>query len=337
MEGFDVVSLAAEGHHFFGRHAVSRSFMDKRMRGLIVTRPPGGGGSGRSAFAADGIPDGKGVARVAAPFFHVRRPRTPDKEPDMGRRTQRTESRNKGIADRALANLAMDQDGDAGDLGIKHRRSSTESRFQKSIKPKTPNQAAFMKAIRESVIAFGIGPAGTGKTFMAARVALDMLARNQVSKVVLSRPAMEAEGERIGFLPGTMEEKLHPYMLPIYDILSDALGRQVLNNMIANGTIELCPLAFMRGRTFNNAAIVLDEMQNATAGQMKMALTRIGENSRAIVTGDPGQSDLDPKLSGLRPCARALAGAPGVGLVSFGKEDVVRSEVVSTVLEYLGE
>lgn len=148
---------------------------------------------------------------------------------------------------------------------------------------------------------------------------------------------MEAEGEKLGFLPGSMEEKLQPHMLPIYDILNETLGSHTLDSFMRNRQIELCPLAFMRGRTFTNAVIVLDEMQNATVGQIKMALTRIGEGTKAIVTGDPNQSDLDPKLSGLVPCSEALRAADGIDIVKFDRRDVVRSTIVSTVLEHLGE
>lgn len=254
----------------------------------------------------------------------------------MGNRTSRTATKQKRIAHQALATLVMDPDSaDTRDVPIRHRRANPDSKFQKKIKPKTLRQAEFAEAIDTSTITFGIGPAGTGKTFIAVRKALEMLATNQVSKIVLSRPAMEAEGEKLGFLPGGMEEKLHPYMLPIYDILKEALGQATLNTMLAEGIIELCPLAFMRGRTFNQSVLVLDEMQNSTAGQMKMALTRIGEGTKAIVTGDPTQSDLAPALSGLLPCSRALFSAPGVSICNFGKEDVVRSAVVSVVLQYL--
>jgi phosphate starvation-inducible PhoH-like protein len=252
----------------------------------------------------------------------------------MGKRISRTTTKNQRIAQQGLANLLIEPQDGRQEVQVKHYRANPD-KFQKRIKPKTPRQAKLMQAIDDSLITFGIGPAGTGKTFIAVRKALEMLATNSVSKIVLSRPAMEAEGERIGFLPGSMEEKLHPYMLPIYDILKEALGQQALATMMENGTIELCPLGFMRGRTFTDAVIILDEMQNATRGQMKMALTRMGEGTRAIVTGDPDQSDLEKSLSGLLPCAASLSPAPGVSVVRFENEDVVRSKVVATVLEFL--
>lgn len=255
----------------------------------------------------------------------------------MGTKTSRKNDRNQQIAKQALANLVMDFEGDPRDLDIKHRRAAPDSSYKKKIKPKTAKQLEMMEAIETFDITFGVGPAGTGKTFLAVRKALELLARNEVNKIILSRPAMEAEGEKLGFLPGSMEEKLHPYMLPIYDILKEALGQTTLTAMMGNGTIELCPLAFMRGRTFSQAVLVLDEMQNATTGQIKMALTRMGEGSKAIVTGDPNQSDLDPKLSGLLPCANALRGSEGIGIVRFDRSEIVRSRIVSTVLEALGE
>ena len=255
----------------------------------------------------------------------------------MGRKTTRTNDRNQRIAKQALATLVMDFEGDPRTLDIKHHRAAPDSSYKKRIRPKTAKQAEFMEAIENSTIVFGVGPAGTGKTYIAVRKALELLATNQISKIILSRPAMEAEGEKLGFLPGSMEEKLHPYMLPIYDILKEALGQTTLTAMMGNGTIELCPLAFMRGRTFSNAVLVLDEMQNATAGQIKMALTRIGEGTKAIVTGDPNQSDLDPKLSGLVSCANALKGSDGIDMIRFDRTEIVRSAIVSTVLEALGE
>jgi phosphate starvation-inducible PhoH-like protein len=194
-----------------------------------------------------------------------------------------------------------------------------------------------MDVIDNSVIAFGIGPAGTGKTFIAVRKALEMLAAKKVKKIVLSRPAKEAAGERLGFLPGDMEQKLHPHLMPIYDIIAEAMGPATLKAMMDNGIIEICPLAFMRGRTFNDAVIVLDEMQNATEDQFKMALTRIGERTTAIVTGDPRQSDLPGTQSGLVPTVEKFKDAPSIAVTRFTKEDIVRSPIVSVVLDYLGE
>ena len=257
----------------------------------------------------------------------------------MGRRTSRVGQKKIQTAKNALSNLAFDDKPDPRDLDVKHRRGSpsTGARFQKNLTPKNIHQQDFMTAIDTSEISFGIGPAGTGKTFIAVRKALEMLASNQVEKIVIARPAVEAEGERIGYLPGDIQEKLHPYMLPIYDILKEVLGAARLKVMIENEQIELCPLAFMRGRTFNNSVLVLDEMQNATVGQFKMALTRLGMHSKAIITGDPNQSDLSNSSSGLLPCSAKLENAYCVSVTRFGIIDVVRSSIVATVLEHLGE
>jgi phosphate starvation-inducible PhoH-like protein len=274
---------------------------------------------------------------VPRPFFMSADTPQTFRSSTMGRKTSRTNTKNQRIAQQALATLVMDFEADPRTLDIKHRRANPDSSFKKRIKPKTEKQVEFMDAIDNATIIFGVGPAGTGKTYIAVRKALEMLATNQVNKIILSRPAMEAEGEKLGFLPGSMEEKLHPYMLPIYDILKEALGQTTLDSMMRNGQIELCPLAFMRGRTFSNAVVIVDEAQNATQGQIKMALTRIGEGTKAIVTGDPNQSDLDPKLSGLTPCSNALRAAPGIAVVRFERTEIVRSAIVSTILEYLGE
>jgi len=257
----------------------------------------------------------------------------------MGRGTQRRNTKNQRIAQQALATLVMDFEGDPRDPDIRHRRANPahDSSFKKRVRARTALQGEFMEAIDEATVIFGMGPAGTGKTYAAVRKALELLATNQVRKIVLTRPAMEAAGERLGFLPGDMKEKLDPYLVPIYDILEEALGSQTLKAMRDNGQIEICPLAFMRGRTLSNAVIVLDEMQNATMGQFKMALTRLGEGSKAIVTGDPNQSDLDPKQSGLVPCADALEGAEGIRVVRFGRREVIRSAIVATILDRLGE
>jgi phosphate starvation-inducible PhoH-like protein len=187
------------------------------------------------------------------------------------------------------------------------------------------------------VIAFGYGPAGTGKTHMAVSKGCDMLEKGEVEKLVLSRPVVAAAGEQLGFLPGDLKEKLNPYMLPLYDILASRIGIGELRRLINLEVIELCPLAFMRGRTFNNAAIILDEMQNATEMQFKMALTRIGENAKCFITGDPDQVDPLPlgAVSGLLPTINKLRDAPGVDIVAFDASGVVRSEIVSTVLSRL--
>lgn len=256
----------------------------------------------------------------------------------MGKRVSRTNRNNARVAEQALANLDLDSGFKPRGYAARHERANPNMAMsQKKIRPKTPNQAEFMDVIDGSTIAFGIGPAGTGKTFIAVRKALEMLAAKKVRKIVLSRPAKEAAGERLGFLPGDMEQKLHPHLMPIYDIIEEAMGPAALKAMMDSNVIEICPLAFMRGRTFNDAVIVLDEMQNATEEQFIMALTRIGERTTMIVTGDPRQSDLPSNQSGLVPTVEKLANAPGIQVTRFGKQDIVRSAIVSIVLDHLGE
>jgi len=208
-----------------------------------------------------------------------------------------------------------------------------DKRYVARIRPRNESQEEYIASIEMADICFGIGSAGTGKTYIAVALAVDMLQSGRVSRLVLSRPAVEAEGERFGFLPGSLESKIEPYLLPIYDVLNERLGAANVKRMVADGRIEISPLAFMRGRTFTNAVIILDEMQNATLGQIKMALTRAGEGAKIVVTGDPDQSDRPAGESGLLEAAEALSGTPGIEVVRFTKQDVVRSPVVRAVLE----
>lgn len=209
-------------------------------------------------------------------------------------------------------------------------------RWVARIRPRSEAQQEYMASIEMADVCFGIGPAGTGKTYIAVALAVDMLQSGRVGRLVLTRPAVEAEGEHFGFLPGSLESKIAPYLLPVYDVLNERIGAACVKRMVADGRIELSPLAFMRGRTFTNAAVILDEMQNATMGQIRMALTRLGEGTKAIVTGDPGQSDRPAGESGLLQAAEALSGTPGIEVVRFGGHDVVRSPVVRAVIERLG-
>ncbi|MEO1008994.1 MAG: PhoH family protein [Planctomycetota bacterium] len=204
------------------------------------------------------------------------------------------------------------------------------------IRPRTPGQGDYLEAIRTHELAFGVGPAGTGKTYLAVAAAVHMLRTDRVRKLVLVRPAVEA-GERLGFLPGDMQEKVHPYLRPLLDALYDMMDVGTMERFIESGVIEIAPLAFMRGRTLNQAAILLDEAQNATIGQMQMLLTRMGEDSRVIVTGDPTQIDLpDPTASGLIDAARRLQRIPGVVFVTLGRQDVVRHPLVQRIIEAYG-
>ncbi len=200
------------------------------------------------------------------------------------------------------------------------------------IKAKTPNQVKYFQAVKKSDICFAIGPAGTGKTYLAVAFAVAALKKGMVNKIVLVRPAVEA-GESLGFLPGDFKEKIDPYLRPLYDALDDMIPSDKLHNNIEKGIIEIVPLAYMRGRTLNNAFVILDEAQNATSMQMKMFLTRLGPNSRAIITGDITQIDLPFKtVSGLVQIQEILKGVEGVSFVYFDRIDVVRHRLVKDII-----
>ena len=201
------------------------------------------------------------------------------------------------------------------------------------MRARTAGQDAYIRALKRNALVFGTGPAGTGKTWLAVAHAVSLFERKEVDRIVLSRPAVEA-GERLGFLPGDMREKVDPYLRPIYDALFDLMDARIVERALQTGEIEIAPLAFMRGRTLSNAAIILDEAQNTTAMQMKMFLTRLGENARMIVTGDPSQVDLPAgQRSGLDDALTLLTDIEGVGHVRFTAEDVVRHELVARIVE----
>jgi phosphate starvation-inducible protein PhoH and related proteins len=204
---------------------------------------------------------------------------------------------------------------------------------KRTIHARSLNQDAYMRALERSELVFGVGPAGTGKTYLAVAHAAMLLERGQVERIVLSRPAVEA-GERLGFLPGDMKEKVDPYLRPLYDALYDMIPPDKVERAIAAEVIEIAPLAFMRGRTLRNAAIILDEAQNTTPMQMKMFLTRLGEGGRMIVTGDPSQIDLPPNTkSGLVEALRVLNDIPSIVTVRFNEVDVVRHPLVAEIVK----
>ena len=203
----------------------------------------------------------------------------------------------------------------------------------RSIRPKSLGQKAYTDAIEASTITFGIGPAGTGKTYLAMAKAVDALARHRVSRIILTRPAVEA-GENLGFLPGSLTDKIDPYLRPLYDALHDMLEPQALPRLMAAGTIEVAPLAYMRGRTLNDAFVILDEAQNTTPEQMKMFLTRLGFGSKMVVTGDTSQVDLPGgRPSGLVVVRRILQDVEGVRFCELGAADVVRHRLVGRIIE----
>lgn len=203
---------------------------------------------------------------------------------------------------------------------------------KRHISPRSPGQQRYIRALLDSELAFGLGPAGTGKTYLAVGMAVSMLTSGRVDRIVLSRPAVEA-GERLGFLPGDMRDKIDPYLRPLYDALYDMMPPDQVDRRLETGEIEVAPLAFMRGRTLSNAYVILDEAQNATSVQMKMFLTRLGENARMVVTGDLSQIDLPRGVtSGLRHAIKTLDGVQGVATTYLRAEDVVRHELVSRIV-----
>jgi phosphate starvation-inducible protein PhoH and related proteins len=203
---------------------------------------------------------------------------------------------------------------------------------KRAVRARTAAQDAYIRALRRYALVFGTGPAGTGKTWLAVAHAVQLFERKEVDRIILSRPAVEA-GERLGFLPGDMREKVDPYLRPIYDALYDLMDARIVERALQTGEIEIAPLAFMRGRTLSHAVIILDEAQNTTSMQMKMFLTRLGEGSRMIVTGDPSQVDLPPgQISGLAEATRLLENIEGIGHVAYTAEDVIRHELVARIV-----
>ena len=232
---------------------------------------------------------------------------------------------NRGEIDGAIRMVKLAEQSEQNEGGVRTRR--------KTINARTANQQAYIELMRRNELVFGSGPAGTGKTYLAVACAAEALMNGEVDRIVLSRPAVEA-GERLGFLPGDMKEKVDPYLRPLYDALYDMMPQSLVQKGLAENQIEIAPLAFMRGRTLSSAFIILDEAQNTTPQQMKMFLTRLGEGSRMVVTGDPTQIDLPPGVgSGLIEATSILEGVKGVGITRFVNSDIVRHPLVGRIVE----
>ena len=214
---------------------------------------------------------------------------------------------------------------------INERRDQS---YVRKVKPQSPGQKVLMEAIATHNLTLALGPAGTGKTYLAISAAVEALEEGKVDRIVLSRPAIEA-GESIGYLPGDMTEKMSPFLRPLYDALNERLGGKRLKQLMADGAIEIAPVGFMRGRTLNNAFVVIDEAQNCTYAQIKMLLTRLGWHSTMVLTGDPDQSDLLNGLSGLADIARRLEAIDNIAVVRLADQDIVRHPLVASMLTVL--
>ena len=240
-----------------------------------------------------------------------------------------TERRPAVYEDSKVRRLPLDRDWSPLD-----REQGRDQGYVKTIRPKSEGQVRLIEAIDQRSLVLALGPAGTGKTYLAIAKAVAALEAGKVGKIVLSRPAVEA-GESIGFLPGDVEDKLAPYLRPLYDALSDRLSMKRVRSLIAEGAIEIAPVGYMRGRTLNNAFVVIDEAQNCTYVQLKMLLTRLGWNSTMVVTGDPNQSDLLPELSGLQTVAERLELVEEISVVRLSDVDIVRHPLVASMLGVL--
>jgi phosphate starvation-inducible protein PhoH and related proteins len=231
---------------------------------------------------------------------------------------------NRGEIDGAIRMVKVAEEKDVSGGGVRTRR--------KTVSARTANQQAYIESIRKNELVFGVGPAGTGKTYLAVACAAEALMNGEVDRIILSRPAVEA-GERLGFLPGDMKEKVDPYLRPLYDALYDMMPQSLVAKGLAENQIEIAPLAFMRGRTLASAFIILDEAQNTTPQQMKMFLTRLGEGSRMVITGDPSQIDLPSGVtSGLDDALSILDGVKGIGVTAFTTTDIVRHALVGRIV-----
>lgn len=243
---------------------------------------------------------------------------------DIDNALHMSEGHKMNTKDKHAAETAKAEDGEE-DLTLRTRK--------RHIQPRSQTQAEYIRAMRDYEMVFGLGPAGTGKTFLAVAKAVSLMIEGQIDKIILSRPAVEA-GENLGFLPGDLKEKIDPYLRPLYDALYEMLPNDVVDKKLESGEIEVAPLAFMRGRTLSNAMVILDEAQNTTPMQMKMFLTRLGENSRMVINGDLSQTDLPRGVqSGLADALDVLRNVKDIGVVTFSEKDVVRHGLVSAIVK----
>jgi phosphate starvation-inducible PhoH-like protein len=295
----------------FGEHEQNLSRIEVQLGVSLISR------GNRLTIA--GPEDATGAARTALETLWARLKNGEDVGPaEVDAALRVAISPDVPAREAALASLARP------DLALKTKR--------RAITPRSPNQARYLQALAENELVFGLGPAGTGKTYLAMAQAVSLLIANKVDRIILSRPAVEA-GERLGFLPGDLREKVDPYLRPLYDALYDMMPADQVTKRLTSGEIEVAPLAFMRGRTLSNAFVVLDEAQNTTPMQMKMFLTRLGEGSRMAVTGDITQVDLPSgQRSGLRDAIDILRGVEGVAFVTFTDADVVRHPLVARIV-----
>ncbi len=251
----------------------------------------------------------------------------------MSKKTRKL--RNASTEDREgnVVHPAFEKRNDWHPLDDKIDRNRDKS-YVKNVKPRSEGQAELMAAINEAPLTIAIGPAGTGKTYLAITLAVEALERGDVDRIILSRPAMEA-GESLGYLPGDLHEKMAPYLRPLYDALGDRMGGKKVRQLIDDGTIEIAPVGFMRGRTLNNAFVVIDEAQNCTYAQIKMLLSRLGWHSTMVVTGDPEQSDLLEGMSGLEDIARRLDAIENISVIRLTQADIVRHPLVAEMLDVI--
>jgi phosphate starvation-inducible PhoH-like protein len=245
-----------------------------------------------------------------------------------------TEFRNPKGGKKAVRKSAFFEEAQGWDPLESEIDRNRDKSYLKTVKPRSEGQKELMDAIDQKNLTLALGPAGTGKTYLAVSKAVEALENNEVEKIILSRPAMEA-GESLGYLPGALEDKMAPYLRPLFDALGDRLGGKKVRQYMEDGTIEIAPVGFMRGRTLNNAFVVIDEAQNCTYQQLKMLLSRLGWNSTMVVTGDPAQSDLLDGMSGLSDIATKLQINGNIGSVRLQQEDIVRHPLVAEMLEVL--